>query len=119
VTNNNILLLEERVTPNTNLAGLAQSTLAFDKDDFAHWRQIDQIPPILFKCIVDANKNRDFSIVDIPNAFVQTIVEDEKDKALIRICGPLAEILVSIAPNVYGPFVTVGKKGHEEIILVL
>ena len=38
-------------------------------------------------CIVDANKNRDVAIVDIPNAFVQTIVEDEKDEALICIRG--------------------------------
>jgi hypothetical protein len=49
-------------------------------------------------CVVDANKNRDIANVDIPNAFVQTIVEDEKDKALICICGPLVHILVSIAP---------------------
>jgi hypothetical protein len=55
---------------------------------------------VLLTCIVDAHKNRDVAIVDIPNAFVQTIVEDEKDKALICIFGPLVDILVSIAPNV-------------------
>jgi len=31
-------------------------------------------------------------IVDIPNAFVQTVVEDEKDRAFIRIRGPLVDI---------------------------
>ncbi len=56
-------------------------------------------------CIVDANKNRDGAIVDIPNAFVQSIVEDEKYKVLIRIRGPLVDILVSITPNVYRPWV--------------
>jgi hypothetical protein len=66
---------------------------------------------VLLTCIVDANENRDVTIVDIPNAFVQTIVEDKKDKALICIRGPLVDILVSIAPNVYRPYVTVGKKG--------
>ncbi len=53
-------------------------------------------------CIVDANKNRDIAIVDIPNAFIQTNVKDEKDKTMICICGSLFDILVSIAPNVYG-----------------
>jgi hypothetical protein len=72
---------------------------------------------VLFKCIVDANKNRDVAIVDIPNAFIQTIVEDEKDKALICIQGPLVDILVSIAPNVYGPYGTIGKKGEKQLLV--
>jgi hypothetical protein len=72
---------------------------------------------VLLMCVVDTNKNRDVAIVDIPNAFVQTIVEDEKDKALICIHGPLVDILVSIAPNVYGPYVTVGKKGKKQLLV--
>jgi hypothetical protein len=72
---------------------------------------------VLLTCVVDANKNRDVAIVDIPNVFVQTIVENEKDKALICIRGPLVNILVSIAPNVYGPHVTVGKKGEKKLLV--
>ncbi len=68
-------------------------------------------------CIVDANKNRDVAIVDIPNALVQTIVEDEKDTALICISGPLVDNLVSIAHNVYGPYVTFGKKGKKQLLV--
>ena len=71
----------------------------------------------MLTCVVDANKNRDVAIVDIPNAFVQTIVEDEKDKVLICIHGPLVDILVSIAPSVYGPYVTVGKKGKKQLLV--
>ncbi len=72
---------------------------------------------VLLTCVVDANKNRDVAIVDIPNAFVQTIVENEKDKALICICGPLVDILVPIAPNVYGLYVTAGKKGEKQLLV--
>jgi hypothetical protein len=72
---------------------------------------------VLFTCVVDANKNRDVAIVDIPNAFVQTVVKDEKDKALICIHGPLVDILVSIAPNVYGPYGMVGKKGNKQLLV--
>jgi hypothetical protein len=70
----------------------------------------------LLACIIDANKKRDIAIVDIPNAFIQTIVEDEKDKALICIHGPLVDILVSIAPSVYGPYLMVGKKGEKQLL---
>ncbi len=72
---------------------------------------------VLLTCILDANKNRDVTIVDIPNAFVLTIVEDEKYEILICIRGPLVDILVSIAPNVYGLYVTVGKKGKKQLLV--
>jgi hypothetical protein len=48
---------------------------------------------------------------------VQTVVEDEKDRALICIRGLLVNILVSIAPDVYGPYVTVGKKGKKQLLV--
>jgi hypothetical protein len=72
---------------------------------------------VMLTCIVDANENRKVAIVDIPNAFVQTVVEDEKDRAFIHIHGPLVNILVSIAPDVYGPYVTVGKKGKKQLLV--
>ncbi len=55
--------------------------------------------------------------MDIPNAFVQTVVKDEKDKALICIRGPLVDILVSIAPDVYGPYVMIAKKGKKQLLV--
>ena len=72
---------------------------------------------VMLTCIIDANENRKVAIVDISNAFVQTVVEDEKDRAFICIHGPLVNILVSIAPDVYGPYVTVGKKGEKQLLV--
>ena len=72
---------------------------------------------VILTCIIDANENREVATVDIPNAFVQTVVKDEKDRAFIRIRGPLVNILVSIAPDVYGPYVTVGKKGKKQLLV--
>ena len=37
---------------------------------------------VMLTCVIDADENRDVAIVDIPNAFVQTVVEDEKDRHL-------------------------------------
>jgi hypothetical protein len=72
---------------------------------------------VMLTCIVNANENRDDTIVDIPNAFVQTVVEVEKDRAFICIRGPLVNILVTIAPDVYGPYVTVGRKGEKQLLV--
>jgi hypothetical protein len=34
---------------------------------------------LLLSCIIDAEEERDVAVIDIPNAFIQTRVEDEKD----------------------------------------
>jgi hypothetical protein len=41
----------------------------------------------------------------------------KKDRAFIRIRGPLINILVSIAHYVYGPYVKVGKKGEKQLLV--
>ena len=72
---------------------------------------------VMLTCVVDANENREVAIADIPNAFVQTVVEDKKDRAFIRIRGPLVNILVTIAPDVYGPYVPVRRKGEKQLLV--
>jgi hypothetical protein len=44
---------------------------------------------VLLSCIIDAKEARDVTVIDIPNAFIQTQVEDEGDMAIIKICGVL------------------------------
>jgi len=39
---------------------------------------------VLLTCAIDAKENRETAVVDIPNAFIQTVVEDEKDKVIIQ-----------------------------------
>ena len=72
---------------------------------------------VLLTCIVDAEEGRDVAVVDIPNAFIQTRIEDEKDMAIIRIRGVLVDMLLEIAPDVYKPFVTTDKKGVKQLIV--
>ena len=52
-------------------------------------------------CIIYAKEGRDVAVIDIPNAFIQTRVEDEKEMAIIKIRGILVDILVDLAPDVY------------------
>jgi len=72
---------------------------------------------ILLTSIIDAMEKRDISIVDIPNAFIQTQIIDEKDMAIIRIQDVLVDILVEIAPDVYGPYVTTDAKENKHLIV--
>jgi hypothetical protein len=69
---------------------------------------------ILLLYIIDAKEERDVAIIDIPDAFIQTRVEDKEDMAIIKICGVLMDILVQIAPNLYKSYVTTDKKGMKQ-----
>jgi hypothetical protein len=72
---------------------------------------------VLLSCIIDAEEERDVSVVDIPNAFVQTRVDNEKDMAFIKIRGILVDILVEIAPYVYRSYVSKDKKGSKQLMV--
>jgi hypothetical protein len=56
-------------------------------------------------------------VIDIPNAFVQTRVEDEKDMAIIKLRGVLVDILLKIAPDVYKSYATTDKKGIRQLVV--
>jgi hypothetical protein len=72
---------------------------------------------LLLSCIIDTEEGRDVAVVDIPNVFVQTRVENEKDMAFIKICGVLVDILVEIAPDVYKSYGSRDKKGMKQILV--
>ena len=72
---------------------------------------------VLLTCIIDAEERRDVAVVDIPNAFIQTRIEDEKDMAIIKIRGILVDMLLDVAPEIYTPYVTVDKKGVKQLIV--
>jgi hypothetical protein len=71
----------------------------------------------LLSCIIDAEEERGVAVVDIPNAFIQTRVENEKDMAFIKIRGILVDILVEIAPDVYKSYVSRDKKGLKDFLV--
>ena len=62
-------------------------------------------------------EGRDVAVIDIPNAFIQTRVEKEKDMATIKLRGVIVDILCQIAPEVYKPYVTKDKKGNKCLIV--
>ena len=40
---------------------------------------------VLLTTVVDAKENYDVAIIDVPNAFIQTVIEDDEDKVVMRI----------------------------------
>ena len=56
-------------------------------------------------------------MVDIPDAFIQTHIEHEKDMAIIKIRGVLVDILLDIASDVYGLYVITDRKVTKQIIV--
>jgi hypothetical protein len=72
---------------------------------------------VLLSCIIGVDKRRDVAVIDIPNAFIQTQIEDEKDMAIIKIKGVLVDMLLDIAPTVYTPYVTTDWKGAKQLIV--
>jgi len=64
---------------------------------------------VLLTATIDAHEKRDVATFDIPNAFIQTNVEErdaEGDRIVMKIRGAMVDMLVQIDPDLYAPFVT-------------
>ena len=70
---------------------------------------------------IEAEEERDVAITDISNAFVQTdlAINGKPVFVLMAIRGTLADMLVKIAPEVYGPYLTKDKKGNSLLYVKL
>ena len=51
-------------------------------------------------------------IIDIPNAFVTTRIENKKDIVIVRLRVKLAEMMVATTPEIYKKYVSVNRKGY-------
>ncbi len=73
----------------------------------------------MLTCVIDAVEDRDIAVVDIPNAFAQTVVseEDAEHRVIVCIKEPLVDILVLIASDVHGPYVSTNKSGQKILIV--
>ena len=72
---------------------------------------------MILTSVVDAIEYRHVAVIDIPNAFIQTVVKDKKRRVIIRIRGMLVDMLVKIAPDVYQSYVTTDRKGNKQILV--
>ena len=71
---------------------------------------------VLLTCIVDAKEHIYVVTVDTPNAFIQTRIEYENDMTFIKIRLVLVDIILEIAPYIYGPYVITDRKVIKKLI---
>jgi Reverse transcriptase (RNA-dependent DNA polymerase) len=74
---------------------------------------------VLLTATIDALEERDVATIDIPNAFVQTRLENDADKAIMRMRGRLAELMVKVAPEIYSKYVIVNSNGQTVLYVRL
>jgi hypothetical protein len=55
---------------------------------------------VILMSLIDAEEERNSATIDVPNAFIQPVVEDKKKRVIVWIQGMLVDILVKIAPDV-------------------
>ena len=67
---------------------------------------------ILLTATQEAKEGREVVTIDIPNAFIQTRIENPEDRIIMILRGKLAEVMETIAPQIYKEYVTIenGKK---------
>jgi len=66
------------------------------------------VESIMITRVIDAKEDRDVMTGDVPNAFIQANmpkVKQGEDRVMMKIIGVLLDMLVQLAPEVYGPCV--------------
>jgi hypothetical protein len=66
---------------------------------------------LFLTCIQDSLEGRDVATVDIPGAFLQTVMPPHEDPVHIKLTGRMARMLCDIDPKRYGPCIIRTKTG--------
>src|SRR5210317_1729044 len=74
-----------------------------------------KLESVFLTSVIEAHKGRDVATVYIPNAFIQTKIENEADKVVMRMRGKLAYYFILIVPQIYRPYVVF--ENEKSIIL--
>ena len=67
-----------------------------DKEDAAS--PTAALESVLLTSTIDAAEERDFAVIDIPNAFIQTRIKNNEEKVILRLRGKLADFFIKSAP---------------------
>ncbi len=71
---------------------------------------------IFIQGTIFAHEERDVATCDIPGAFLQA---DNPDFVLMRLNGILAELMVTVAPNIYRKYISTNAKGKPILYVQL
>jgi hypothetical protein len=102
-----------RIKTRTCANGIIQRDY-IDKDEASILNSL--IEAIMMTAAIKADENRDVMIADIHNAFVQTEMENNAERIMMKVKGLLVEMLVIIEPEVYGELVI--EEDNQKVIYV-
>ena len=71
---------------------------------------------VILTSVIDAMEGRDVAVCDIPGAFLRAFLDED---VYMVMEGVLADIMIQIAPDVYGPTATKNNKGRTVIYVKL
>lgn len=71
---------------------------------------------IMITGVIEAKQRRDVMTLDVPNAFVQTDIPKKSERIIMKIRGPLVDILVKINPEMYRDYVVM--EGNSKVLYV-
>ena len=74
---------------------------------------------VLLMSVINATEQHDVASIDIPNAYTQTQITDPNDKAIVRLRGKLADLIVQVAPEIYRKYIIINRKGQTVIYVCL
>ena len=77
---------------------------------------------LMLTMCVDAKEGRDVMTLDVPNAYIQTPMDqptDGSDRVLMKLEGTLAEMMVELDPDTYGQFIEYHKGKPILYVVVL
>jgi hypothetical protein len=89
----------------------------FNKEDVSS--PTASLESVLLTAVIDAKEKRDVAVTDIPNAFIQTCLAEDSNKAIMCLYGKLAELMVKVAPEIYSKHVIVNSKGQTMLYVRL
>ena len=64
---------------------------------------------VSYEDMQEVNKRRLVATLEISNACIQTFLEDADEKIIMTLCGKIAELLVTIAPQTYSEYMKIEK----------
>ena len=71
---------------------------------------------IMLTAVIDSKENRDKTVADTPNAFIQTNLpgaDKAGQRVTVKVTGVLVELLVKTSPETYGPYVVLDSSGKK------
>jgi hypothetical protein len=85
-----------------------------DREDVTSPKAVTE--SILITGVIEAKQQRDIMMNDVPNAFVQTLIPQDREKIIMKIRGQLVDLLLEIAPETYEPYIVY--KANKAVLYV-